>query len=145
MKCVKITRWAYFPWATVGEILVEDFRGAVLELPWRENERNLSCIPAGTYRMRLGSFKGRYANYELQDVPGRSAIELHRGNVLEDTNGCPLIGTSLVIVTHSRSVYLSESTAAFLDFMTAMGGVSEATLVILENVVSTDREAKKGS
>ena len=76
-----------------------------LELPWRDNAHNVSCIPVGTYtakwidaatvgRPHLGMV------YELQDVPDRTGILLHRANwagdvskgYYSDLEGCQSIG-----------------------------------------------------
>lgn len=67
----------------------------VLELPWRNNARNASCIPPGTYEARFlpRSTSGKYRNvFWLQDVPGRSGILIHSGNVVAHTRGCLIIG-----------------------------------------------------
>lgn len=70
------------------------------ELPWRDNERSVSCIPAGTYPvfMRISSRFGKC--YEVT-VPGRSDILLHSGNYCgdsalgfkSDVEGCILLGS----------------------------------------------------
>ena len=66
-----------------------------LELPWRDNERAVSCIPVGTYEsvyLPL-SASGKYrATYHLQQVDGRSGILIHNGNIVEHTDGCILLG-----------------------------------------------------
>ena len=63
-----------------------------LELPWRDNARNDSCIPPGVYRLTKAS-SPRFAEcFYVHDVPGRSGILIHPGNVLADTKGCILPG-----------------------------------------------------
>ena len=51
-----------------------------IELPWRDNRRNVSCIPEGRYR--LVRTRGRRFQYciRLLDVPGRSGILIHAAN-----------------------------------------------------------------
>jgi hypothetical protein len=63
-----------------------------LENPWKDNARNVSCIPAGTYQCK--PFNGeKFKNvYEVCNVPGRSAILIHVGNYEKDTSGCVLVG-----------------------------------------------------
>ena len=78
----------------------------VLELPWRENKRNISCIPSGEYRTtylpRSGS--GRYRDvYHVQEVWQRSGILVHTGNYAGATDkgykshscGCLLPASSI--------------------------------------------------
>lgn len=58
------------------------------ELPWRNNSKNISCIPAGSYNCKPYS-SVRYNNvYQVDDVPNRGYILIHIGNFLKDTEGC---------------------------------------------------------
>jgi hypothetical protein len=63
-----------------------------LEEPWRNNERKVSCIPAGTYRATKFKSPSKGDVFLLHGVPGRSMIEIHVGNDLKDTEGCILVG-----------------------------------------------------
>ena len=69
-----------------------------LELPWKENQRSISCIPAGEYdaRIRLPRESGtrNYIHLLVKDVPNRSYILVHIGNTTKDTKGCILVGQS---------------------------------------------------
>lgn len=60
-----------------------------IELPWRNNEVNRSCIPEGTYVLkRRYSTKFRW-HLEVKDVPGRSYILIHPANHAErELRGC---------------------------------------------------------
>ena len=59
-----------------------------LELPWRDNQRRVSCIPPGVYQCRWRDG----LTVEIADVPGRSGILIHPGNRLDETKGCILPG-----------------------------------------------------
>lgn len=65
-----------------------------LEDPWSNNERGISCIPEGEYR--VSPFSGvKYKNvWIVNNVPNRSYILFHPGNSIEDTRGCILVGRS---------------------------------------------------
>ena len=67
-----------------------------LENPYINNERNISCIPAGQYKVRLRTERESATRYYLhllvKDVPNRSYILFHRGNTAKDTRGCILVG-----------------------------------------------------
>lgn len=53
-------------------------------------------IPAGTYKCTVyDSPKFGTKVFLLHDVPGHSYVELHYGNFLRDTKGCPLVGYGL--------------------------------------------------
>ncbi len=78
---------------TFGELLRDGKRIAVTcELPWRENEHGKSCIPGGSYLCTPHNGT-RFKNvWELNGVPDRSAILIHQGNTIKDTDGCILVG-----------------------------------------------------
>ena len=82
-----------------------------LELPYRDNERNVSAIPSGEYRMRFREPTTRfpYAHMKIDRVEGRSGILFHRGNYPHETRGCILIGddaaTDKPVIFNSRKGY----------------------------------------
>ena len=88
-----------------------------LELPWRDNQRGISCIPEGVYECKMAFSPSRkYPVYWLQDVPGREAVQIHIGNFPKDIRGCILLGEERGVnqVVHSKG--------AFDKFMKRMGG-----------------------
>lgn len=60
-----------------------------IELPWRNNQRRISCIPEGRYLLRK-RYTGRFGwHCRVLDVPGRSAILIHAyNNALKESKGC---------------------------------------------------------
>ena len=76
-----------------GALRCGAFSCFTLERPWLNNQRRVSCIPAGTYKGRvLPSPRFGIDLPELLDVPGRDQILIHPGNTIDDTEGCILIG-----------------------------------------------------
>ena len=67
-----------------------------LENPWKNNQRNISCIPDGEYDVRLRlpreSASRDYIHLLVKEVPNRDWILFHRGNTAKDTSGCILVG-----------------------------------------------------
>lgn len=63
-----------------------------LELPWKNNQPRISCIPAGRYvvKKRVSAKYGHH--WELKDVEGRTYILIHAGNTIKDIQGCILVG-----------------------------------------------------
>lgn len=105
--------------STLGTIVFDKSFVFTLELPWKKNEQNKSCIPTGIYkceltkdRVTLGGKKITKA-YELRDVPNRSGILIHAGNTTKDTSGCILLGSNLY---HLSGVLISESRLAVKTF-----------------------------
>lgn len=66
---------------------------STLEPPWRDNAAKVSCIPVGRYTAEAVIAPRYGRTYLVKDVPGRSGIILHAGNLRRDTKGCPLLGT----------------------------------------------------
>ena len=70
---------------TFGRLL---FGGQTLhttELPWRDNARQLSCIPPGAYVCTLVNSPKFGRVYGVQAVPGRSNVLIHSANLGGDT------------------------------------------------------------
>lgn len=80
----------YFPEGTNG---VLSFEGKeickTIELPWRNNQKRISCIPEGKYKIRKRfSIKFKW-HLELTNVKNRSLILIHpANNALKELNGC---------------------------------------------------------
>lgn len=73
-----------------------------LELPWKDNASNISCIPDGAYTCkytrsnRLSKLKGvDVFTYELVDVPDRAGIRIHSANYFYQLLGCIAMGSAL--------------------------------------------------
>ena len=83
--------------STIGRLFIngESFCDT-LENPYINNERNVSCIPEGSYKVRLRlareSATRDYLHLLVQDVPNRDWILFHIGNTSKDTSGCILVG-----------------------------------------------------
>jgi len=55
-------------------------------LPWRENQRRVSCIPTGVYQCALVNSPRFGRVYEVRNVPGRDHILIHASNLAGDVN-----------------------------------------------------------
>ena len=83
--------------STIGKLFIQgEMFCDTLENPWKNNVRNISCIPEGEYKVRLRlpreSATRDYLHLLVQDVPDRSYILFHIGNTAKDTSGCILVG-----------------------------------------------------
>lgn len=66
---------------------------ATLELPWKDNKNDISCVPAGTYHVKkIYSTHFNRNVFMLSNVPDRDAIEIHVGNTVNDIRGCIVVG-----------------------------------------------------
>jgi len=80
---------------TIGYLQVKDNRFYTLELPFKDNQRNISCIPAGEYMVEKRQSVKYGDHFHILDVPDRSYILIHCGNFYTDIRGCILVGTEL--------------------------------------------------
>ena len=92
-----IIRETFTDKSTIGKLLVNgEYFCYTLELPYRDNQRRISCIPSGEYKVRLRlareSATRDYLHLLVQDVPDRTYILFHRGNRPSHTKGCILVG-----------------------------------------------------
>lgn len=93
-----ITRLDFGIKQTLGVLKVKDaceevvFECKTLELPWLANQSNISCIPAGDYKVTRYQSPSKGEVFLLHDVPNRSYIEIHAGNFYTDIEGCILVG-----------------------------------------------------
>lgn len=67
-----------------------------LELPWLQNQHEISCIPQGRYLCTFNKGQGRinYPHFDVQNVSGRAGIKIHVGNYYTDIRGCILVGVA---------------------------------------------------
>ena len=85
--------------STVGKLFLDgEMFCYTLELPYLDNQRSISCIPEGQYKVRLRTAKESatrdYLHLLVKDVKDRTYILFHRGNTSKDTRGCILVGQS---------------------------------------------------
>jgi len=134
MIAARIQREPSSEHGTFGRIVAKNidaiFECDTLELPWKTNRRNVSCIPSGSYQCDW-SHSGKFGNcYRLREVPGRSGILIHAGNyagdrsqkMRSDVEGCILLGLSRSEMAGQRCVTQSRhALAAFIEFMGEKG------------------------
>ncbi len=112
---LRIDRWEFHPVQTIGVGYILDgeqwvFEFKTLELPWLNNQRRISCVPAGRYRCVKRKSPRFGHHFHILDVPERDHILIHHGNYYRDTLGCILVGRDLADldgdgyadVTHSK-------------------------------------------
>lgn len=60
-----------------------------IELPWKENQKNISCIPEGKYELKA-RYSPKFLNHlQVVDVYNRNLILIHPANkALTELHGC---------------------------------------------------------
>lgn len=85
------------------------------ERPNNGNQK-MGCIPIGEYEVRQFDSPSKGRVFLLENVPNRSMIEIHKGNTIDDTEGCILVGYAFGQVNEKKAVTGSKiKLAAMLE------------------------------
>lgn len=105
---------------TLGKLKFEghDKEFWTLELPWLDNAKSKSCIPAGTYPCIVSRSPHFGEVYHVQKVKARDSILIHVGNTTKDTHGCILVGLSAGHIDGKRAVLSSRQALGELYTLT---------------------------
>lgn len=71
------------------------FNCYTLELPWKDNEKRVSCIPKGVYNVEKRQSTKYKHHFHILDVPNRSYILIHQANFVRQLKGCIAVGATL--------------------------------------------------
>ena len=118
METVQLLRTRTGPQGTFGVISTGDWECCTAELPWKDNQNRISCIPPGQYTAIYIKSSSYGACYWLQEVPGRTEILIHSGNFAGDKSkgwvahsaGCILLGDRFGVLGDQEAVLLSRKT-----------------------------------
>lgn len=83
---------------TLGILTIFDDNGfpfwecRTLELPNKDNQRRISCIPEGKYEV-IKRYSAKYGDhFHILDVPDRDYILIHNANYVRQLKGCVAVG-----------------------------------------------------
>ena len=106
---LRLHRLPSTPNAQLGILLVPNLRPIVtLEPPWKNNQRNISCVPTGAYELSLHNSSRFGRCFILDGVPNRDGILIHSGNTRKDTEGCILVGYKFGYILGEEAVLNSK-------------------------------------
>jgi Family of unknown function (DUF5675) len=129
----------YFDTHTLGVFVAIDnlsnviMTCSVLELPWIDNQRKISCIPEGTYKVQSETNVKFGKCYRILNVPGRDGILQHPGNYTKQILGCQLPGLKFTNLD-SDSIPDIEQSRVTLDRMLAKLGDNYVLNIISEKI-----------
>ena len=83
-----------------------------LELPWRDNAANRSCVAPGLYRVhpKISQHLGPVFAFEDAQTAPRTALRIHSGNTAADIEGCVLVGRRYGVLNGHVAVLDSRRT-----------------------------------
>jgi hypothetical protein len=106
------------------------FRCITMERPWKGNTPYHSCIPAGRYLAKLGTFgHEKIPDLELQDVPGRTLIELHPATFVHELSGCIAVGSGILLRNNTWQLP-GDSRLTLKALLESLGGAEECWIWI---------------
>lgn len=109
----------YQPDCTIGMLTIKDeqFRCFTLELPYKDNRKNISSIPPGLYRAHKHISPKFGKCISIQGVLGRSHILIHPGNYTHQIKGCILVGRSITDINEDGIPDVSHSVSTLETLM----------------------------
>lgn len=140
MKTVYIIRDTRTDKESLGTMMVIDhgkvlYNSHLLELGWKDNKNDISCVPVGIYDLVLEySDKFKTVLWEAKGIPNRSECKFHSANYYTDLNGCFAPGKRRADINYDGELDVTSSRTALREFMTAMGTDNKARLVIIDDI-----------
>lgn len=130
MKTFVVKRIAHNEECTQG-VLIDEMEAFALTLepPWKDNKPNISCIPSGIYICKRINSPSFGDTFEITDVPHRSNILFHKGNISENTMGCVLIAEEFGYLNNKIAIISSKK--GFNEFMEKLKKNNQFQLNIL--------------
>lgn len=118
LNIVTITRGKDDHVEVIGRLDTGTFSCLTLERPWKNNTRNISCIPKGAYQCEWKYMPNmRILTYQILEVPGRDGIFFHYGNFVTDTDGCILLGRTISDLNGDGKQDIANSRNAWSSFI----------------------------
>ena len=107
---------------TLGRLLIFDGIKPVctfvtLELPWKNNQKQKSCIPADNYDVKPYNSPTKGRCFEVQNVAMRDNILIHILNFPSQTQGCIGIGMDFADIDGDKKLDIKSSTIALNELL----------------------------
>lgn len=91
------------------EGLDDIFNCTTLELPFKANMRNISCIPPGRYEVKRRHSKKYGYHFIIEKVHERSYILIHVANYYTELRGCIGVGKSFAKINEDNYKDITSS------------------------------------
>ena len=141
MKKVVINRFKITSNYSLGHCYIvhpsgdSEYVGCSLERGWKDNQKRVSCVPEGTYPLKL-EHSNRFKKdlWELYDVPNRSECKFHAANYWRQLNGCIALGNKHIDIDGDGDTDVTSSRTTMKKFHQMMAGQSQSEVKI-NNVI----------
>lgn len=119
MRIVELIRLEESEQGTIGVLKIDkEVFCYTLEPADMLNKANVSCIPVQQYICEWTQSPKFGETFEVTNVPGRSHVLFHKGNTINDTLGCIILGSTVGKLKGQRAILNSGKT--FEQFMAIM-------------------------
>lgn len=121
---------------TLGRLFIFDgldiaYECCTLELPYKNNKRNVSCIPTGEYKVTCRNSEKYGDHYQVENVMMRDYILIHPANYYTQLRGCIAVGYDFYDINDDGEHDLTHSRRTMKDLLNvAPDGFN---LIILNN------------
>ena len=108
---------------SIGNCIIIDAKGnnagwfKSLERGWRDNKRNVSCLPPGKHFM-VKEYSPRFKKdlWEIYGVPNRAECKFHAANFWFQLNGCIALGLNHADINGDGDPDVTNSKKAMKQF-----------------------------
>lgn len=113
-----ITRKIKTDKVTIGDgVAMNKYYFKTLELPWNNNQKRISCIPEGTYKV-VAHVSPKFGKcFHVLNVPNRSEILIHPANMVSQLLGCIAPGTATADINGDGILDVTNSRAAMAELL----------------------------
>ena len=100
---------------TIGRLYVVNDRGFILfecdtlELSWKDNQSNVSCIPPGQYKVQKRKSEKYNEHFHITNVHNRDYILIHPANYVSQLKGCVAVGRDLADINKDNLMDVTSS------------------------------------
>lgn len=116
MKTAILLRGESTNQGTFGLLIASSLKLFTLELPWKNDESNVSCIPKGTYICRYTlSPRLRKFTYEVFGDRKRTGIRIHSANFANQLLGCLALGEKIGKMDGRKALLISRPAITKLE------------------------------
>ena len=116
---VVILRTYNTDFVTIGQLFFRNKQKLIdkvvtLELPWKDNKPNVSCIPVGKYKVKK-TYSPHFGKdmWEVLNVQDRSGIRIHIANYVSELKGCIAPGLDAKDINLDGIIDVEDSTQAY--------------------------------
>ena len=111
-------------------------RFITIELPWKDNTQNISCIPSGEYNVVVRRSEKHGRHLQVLGVKDRTYILFHVANFYSDLRGCIGIGMDFKYINSDNNIDITNSRITFDVLMANINNEDEISLIITDAMMT---------